>query len=65
LETGSTEKERAMASFIFEANIAHYEKLLASETDARKIAMLHKLLAEEEAKFADWRSKNPNPKAAE
>jgi len=54
-----------MASFIFEANIAHYNRLLASETDAGKIGMLHKLLAEEEAKFADWRAKNPNPKAAE
>ena len=34
-----------MADFIFEANIAHYRMLLATETDARKIAMLHKLLA--------------------
>ena len=54
-----------MTSFIFEANIANYKELLASETDARKIAMLHKLLAEEEVKFADWRAKNPRPKAAE
>ena len=54
-----------MASFIFEANIAHYKRLLASETDATKIAMLQNLLAEEEAKFAAWRAKNPNPKAAE
>jgi hypothetical protein len=54
-----------MANFIFEANISHYKELLASETDARKIAMVHKLLAEEEAKFADWRARNPNPKAAE
>jgi predicted class III extradiol MEMO1 family dioxygenase len=66
LQPGSTEKERAMASFIFETNIAHYKKLLATEkTDARKIDMLHKLLAEEEAKFADWRAKNPNSDAAE
>jgi hypothetical protein len=42
-----------MSNFVFEANIARYKDLLASETDARKIAMLHKLLAEEEAKFAD------------
>lgn len=54
-----------MADFIFSANITHYRELLASETDARKIAMLHKLLAEEEAKFADWHAKNPRPKAAE
>ena len=54
-----------MASFIFEANIVHYKELLASETDARKIAMIHKLLAEEEAKFADWHANNPSPKAAE
>src|SRR5581483_5117386 len=33
-------EEPAMASFIFEANIAHYKRLLASETDATKIAML-------------------------
>jgi len=65
LEPGSTEREPAMASFIFEANIANYKELLASETDAEKIAMVHKLLAEEEAKFAEWRAKNPNPKAAE
>ena len=54
-----------MASFIFEANIAHYRELLVSETDAREIAMIHRLLAEEEAKFAEWRAKNPSPKAAE
>jgi hypothetical protein len=54
-----------MASFIFEANIAHYKELLASETDGRKLAMIQKLLAEEEAKFAEWRAKNPRPKAAE
>jgi hypothetical protein len=54
-----------MSNFIFEANIAHYNDLLASETDARKIGMIRKLLAEEEVKFAAWRAKNPNPKAAE
>ena len=55
-----------MANFVIEANIAHYKKLLATEkTDARKIALLHKLLAEEEAKSADWRAKNRNPDAAE
>jgi hypothetical protein len=50
-----------MAGFIFKANIAHYKELLATETDAEKIAMLRKLLAEEEAKYAEWRAKNPKP----
>jgi hypothetical protein len=54
-----------MADFIFLANIAHYKELLAAETDARKIAMIHKLLAEEEAKLAEFRAKNPKPKSAE
>ena len=36
-----------MPDFIFRANIANYKELLETETDARKIAMLHKLLAEE------------------
>ena len=52
-----------MADFIFRANIAHYRELLAVETDTRTIAMLHKLLAEEEAKLIDWQKKNPRPKA--
>jgi hypothetical protein len=55
----------AMADFILKSNIAHFKELLASETDARKVAMLRKLLAEEEAKLADWREKNPRPDAAE
>jgi len=50
-------------NFIFRANIAHYKELLETETDARKIAMLHKLLAE--AKLAQWRAKNPRPKPSE
>ncbi|MBR1208385.1 MULTISPECIES: hypothetical protein [unclassified Bradyrhizobium] len=54
-----------MADFIFTANIAHYNDLLATETDATKIAMLHRLLAEEEAKLAEWRAKNRPPKAKE
>ena len=62
---GSHAGVRAMADFIFKANIAHYEKLLALETDARKLSMLRKLLAEEEAKYAEWRKQNPSPKAAE
>ena len=54
-----------MPNFIIEANIAHYKELLASETDARKIAILDKLLAEEKAKLADFYSKKPKPDAAE
>jgi hypothetical protein len=54
-----------MPDFIFEANIAHYHKLLASETDAIKIAMLHKLLAEEKVKLSDWHAKNFGSNAAE
>ena len=55
-----------MPDFIFRANIAHYKELLETETDGRKIAMLHKLLAEEEeAKLAQWRAKNPRPKPSE
>ena len=54
-----------MADFVFKANIAHYNDLLAAETDTRKIATLRKLLAEEEVKYAEWRKQNPSPKAAE
>ena len=58
-------REHAMPDFVFTANIAHYKEMLATETDARKIAMLRKLLAEEEAKLAAWHTQNPRPKAAE
>lgn len=54
-----------MPDFIFRANIDHYKQLLASETDARKIAMIRKLLEEEERKLIDWQARNPRPKAAE
>jgi hypothetical protein len=47
-----------MEDFVFEANIAHYKELLATDTDPRKIATLRKLLAEEEAKLADSHRKN-------
>ena len=56
---------RAMPEFIFAANIAHYNELLATEPDAGKIAILRKLLAEEEAKLADGLRQNPKPKAGE
>jgi hypothetical protein len=51
-----------MAWFVFEANIAHYKKRLAHETDPKTIAMLRKLLAEEEAKLVDYNTKNPKPR---
>lgn len=54
-----------MGQYIFDANIAHYKHLLSVETDAGKVATIRKLLAEEEAKLADWRAHNPKPKAAE
>ncbi len=54
-----------MPDFIYQANIAHYKELLATETDARKIATLRRLLVEEEARLADWHAQNPRPKAAE
>ena len=50
-----------MPNFIFEANIAHYRKMLGTETDASKVAMLRKLLAEEEAKLAAWHAGNIRP----
>ena len=54
-----------MPDFVYQANIAHYNELLAAETDARKIATLRALLAEEEARYAEWRKQNPSPTAAE
>jgi hypothetical protein len=54
-----------MSSFIFEANIANYEKLIATETDAKKIAMVQKLMAEEEIKFSKWLAENQKRKAVE
>jgi succinate dehydrogenase flavin-adding protein (antitoxin of CptAB toxin-antitoxin module) len=54
----------AMADFILQANIARYMKLLATERDGKKIATLRQLLAEEEAKLAEWRAKNSRSSAA-
>jgi hypothetical protein len=48
-----------MADYIFQANIDHYKHLLAVETDPQKIAVIRKLLWEEEAKLANFRAKNP------
>ncbi len=54
-----------MPEFILHANIADYKELLAAETDPRKVAMIRRLLVEEEAKLADWQAKNPKAKARE
>jgi hypothetical protein len=54
-----------MSNFIFERNIARYKELLATETDHKKIAMLSKLWAEEETKFAEWRANSPIRNTAE
>ena len=56
---------RAMPDFIFRANIAHFENLLVSETDAKKIALIRKLLAEEKAKLADFHANRRRSDAAE
>ena len=50
-----------MADFVIRANIAHYKELLVAETNSRKIETLRKLLAEEEAKLAEWQAKNQKP----
>jgi hypothetical protein len=54
-----------MPDFILHANIAYYKELLAAEIDPRKGAMICCLLAEEEAKLADWQAENPKARAAE
>lgn len=48
-----------MPWFIFEANIAHYKERLARETDPEKIAMLRRLLAEEEGRLAEYNKHKP------
>lgn len=42
----------SMDEFIAKANIEHFEKLLATETDAQKRCLLESLLAEEKLKLA-------------
>lgn len=42
-------------------NIEHYRRLLATETDGGKRAMLKKLLAEEEAKLSAAGGNNTQP----
>jgi len=41
-----------MPEQIAKANIAHFKKLLETETDAKKRAVIERLLAEEEQKLA-------------
>ena len=41
-----------MPELIAKANMEHFEKLLQTETDPKKRAMIERLLAEEEAKLA-------------
>jgi hypothetical protein len=41
-----------MDKFVAQANIAHFRKQLAEETDETKRLMLARLLAEEEAKLS-------------
>ncbi len=50
-----------MPDFVLQANISHYKELLAKETDPEKIAVLRKLLAEEEVKLAAWQASNRKP----
>jgi hypothetical protein len=54
-----------MPDFVFRANIAHFENLLVNETDARKIAVIRKLLAEEKAKLADFHATRRRSDVAE
>lgn len=54
-----------MQDFIFEANIARYKRLMATETDGQKLATLHKLLVEEQTKLAGYHKMDPRPTAKE
>ena len=47
-----------MPWFILQSNIAHYKERLTQETDPKTIAVVHKLLAEEEDKLAAYKAKN-------
>ena len=54
-------RDRVVPDFVFQANIDHYKKLLAEETDPAKIATLRTLLAEEETKLASWQAAHSKP----
>ena len=50
---------------VFDLNIAHFKKLLATEADPVKRHMIQRLLAEEEARLAQTQTKDSdNPKKA-
>ena len=46
---------------VADLNIAHFSKLLATETDPAKRQTIERLLAEEEAKLADTPSEGSEP----
>ena len=48
---------------VADLNIAHFRKLLATETDPAKRQTIERLLAEEEAKLARTQAKSPVPLA--
>jgi hypothetical protein len=54
-----------MDKFVARANIAHYRKLLAKETDEAKREMLARLLAEEEAKLRILTQKRSEKRSSE
>jgi hypothetical protein len=43
-----------MQKFIFEANIAHFKTQIDQETDPKRLQTLRGLLADEEAKLAEY-----------
>jgi hypothetical protein len=51
-----------MPDYVLKANIAHYKKLIGSESDPKKLETLASLLAEEESKLVDWRAKHARPR---
>ncbi len=53
-----------MPEEIAKANIDHFKKLLETETDPKKRAVIERLLAEEELKVATLRSAQPGRKEA-
>lgn len=49
-----------MDEFIAKANIEHFEKLLATETDPQKRRLVEEMLVEEKRKLASARSRRDN-----
>ena len=54
-----------MPDFIFRAKIAHYQELLATETDARKIATLRKLLVRKKPSSPTGMRRTVSPEPAQ